>query len=65
MENIEEVSSEIWKELEEASKVEPPLNIKPYYDDMVKREDPISKEVGLQKTVWNDSAGIQATSSKV
>jgi len=45
MENIEDVSSEIWKELEEASKVEPPLNIKPYYDDMVKREDPISKEV--------------------
>jgi len=26
MENIEVVAEEIWKELEEASKVEPPLN---------------------------------------
>jgi hypothetical protein len=45
MENIEVVAEEIWKELEEASKVEPPLNIKPYYDDMVKKEDPATKEL--------------------
>jgi hypothetical protein len=28
----------------EASQVEPPRNIKPYYDEMMKREDPISKD---------------------
>ena len=43
MENIEVIASEIWKELEEASKVEPPLNIKPYYDEMVKKEDSLTK----------------------
>jgi hypothetical protein len=45
MENVEVVAEEIWKELEEASKIEPPLNIKPYYDDMVKKEDPATKEL--------------------
>jgi hypothetical protein len=28
----------------EASKVEPPLNIKPFFDDLVKKEDPVTKE---------------------
>jgi hypothetical protein len=43
MENIEVVASEIWMELEEASNNEPPMNIKPYYDDMVKKEDSLTK----------------------
>jgi hypothetical protein len=44
MENIEAAASEIWKLLEEASKVQPPLNIKPYHDDMMKKEGPVTKE---------------------
>jgi hypothetical protein len=41
--NVETIAADVWNELLEASRVEPPLNIKPFYDDMVKREDPVSK----------------------
>jgi hypothetical protein len=39
MEDINLVVDDIWKELLEASQIEPPMNAKPYYDDMVKKED--------------------------
>jgi hypothetical protein len=35
MENIEGISSEIWKELEEASKVEPALDLHYHYPQLV------------------------------
>ncbi len=41
--NVETVAADVWKELEEASRIEAPLNIKPFYDDMIKREDPTTK----------------------
>jgi len=41
--NVETIAADVWKELEEASRVEAPLNIKPFYDDMIKREDPATK----------------------
>jgi hypothetical protein len=41
--NVETIAADVWKELEEASRVKAPLNIKPFYDDMIKREDPATK----------------------
>jgi hypothetical protein len=41
--NVETIAVDVWKELEEASHVEAPLNIKPFYDDMIKRENPKTK----------------------
>jgi hypothetical protein len=41
--DIEAIAVDVWKELEADSRVEAPLNIKPFYDDMVKREDPTTK----------------------
>jgi hypothetical protein len=41
--NVETIAVDVWKELEEASRIEAPLNIKPFYDDMIKREDPTTK----------------------
>jgi hypothetical protein len=39
MDNHIAVADEIWKDLIEASSVEPPFLIKPYYDEMVKKEE--------------------------
>jgi hypothetical protein len=39
MENYVAIADDIWKDLDEASCVEPPLLIKLYYDDMVKKEE--------------------------
>jgi hypothetical protein len=39
MVDINLVVDDIWKELLEASQIEAPMNAKPYYDDMVKKED--------------------------
>jgi hypothetical protein len=39
MDNHIAVADEIWKDLIEASSVEPPLLIKPYYNEMVKKEE--------------------------
>jgi hypothetical protein len=44
MDSIESISENIWKELVEASCVEPP-HAKPFYDDMVKKEDPSNSKV--------------------
>jgi hypothetical protein len=41
--DVETIAADVWKELQEASRVEAPLNIKPFYYDMVKREDPQTK----------------------
>jgi hypothetical protein len=64
MDNIEVIASEIWKELEEVSKVEAPLNIKPYYDEMVKKEDSLTKAfIDLKKT--SKMTAKQVTSKKL
>jgi hypothetical protein len=39
IENVINISEEIWKELEVASAVEAPLRIRPYYNDIIKNED--------------------------
>ena len=39
------LASDIWKELVEASLVEPPLNVNPFYDDVIKVEDPTKNKV--------------------
>jgi hypothetical protein len=38
--NIAALADERWDELAEASHVEYPIQIKAYYDDTVKKEDP-------------------------
>jgi hypothetical protein len=38
MDSIDSIAESIWKELVEASHVEPPLHAKPFYDDMAKKE---------------------------
>ncbi len=40
--NVKNIAADVWKERQDASHVEAPLNIKPIYDDMVKREDPVT-----------------------
>ena len=42
---ITDIIQEIWNELVVASAVEAPLNIKPYYNEMVKVEDPTNAKV--------------------
>jgi hypothetical protein len=37
MDSIATIASDIWNELVEASRIESPLNMKPFYDDMVKK----------------------------
>jgi hypothetical protein len=39
IENVIDISEEIWKELEASSAVEAPLRIMPYYNDIIKNED--------------------------
>jgi hypothetical protein len=39
------LAADTWKELEEASLVEQPLNVKPFYNDMIKVEDPTNSKV--------------------
>ena len=43
MDSIVTIAFDIWNELVEASRIESPLNMKPFNDDMDKIEDPISK----------------------
>jgi hypothetical protein len=43
--DIAALAADIWKELEEASLVEQPLNVKPFYNDMIKVEDPTNSKV--------------------
>jgi hypothetical protein len=38
--DIAALAADIWKELEEGSLVEQPLNVKPFYNDIIKVEDP-------------------------
>ncbi len=45
MDNIAAIVKEIWNELVVASAVGPPLNIKPFYDEMVKVEHPANTKV--------------------
>jgi hypothetical protein len=45
MDNINQVCSDIWKELVAAARVEPALNLKPFYDEIVKKEDPVNNKV--------------------
>jgi hypothetical protein len=45
MDNVTDIIQEIWNELVVASAVEAPLNIKPYYNEMVKVEDPTNAKV--------------------
>ena len=44
MDNIDVVVDEVWNELVEASRVEPPLNAKPYYNEVVKKEEPLGSK---------------------
>jgi hypothetical protein len=37
--NVLEIANDIWKELEAASTVEPPMLIKPYFNEMIRNED--------------------------
>ena len=43
--DIAALADEIWVELAEATHVEPPIQIKMYYDKTVKREDPENNKV--------------------
>jgi len=45
MDNITDAVKDKWNELVVAFAVEPPLNIKPFYDEMVKVEDPTNAKV--------------------
>jgi hypothetical protein len=45
MENITQIASDLWNELVAAALVEPPLNVKAFYDDIVKVEDPANSKV--------------------
>lgn len=47
MDNLATVADDIWDELVDASRIEPPLQIKGYYDDIVKKEDPSNPKVYL------------------
>jgi hypothetical protein len=62
--NVKNIVADVWKELQEASRVEAPLNIKPFYDDMVKREGPTTKVLvltsrSLLKLIWMNSSLFQ------
>jgi hypothetical protein len=39
MENIPAIADEVWNELVEAPNIEHPLQIKAYYNEVVKKED--------------------------
>ncbi len=43
--DIAALASDIWKELEVASLVEQPLNVKLFYNDMIKVEDSVNSKV--------------------
>ncbi len=45
MDNITQIASDLWNELVAAALVEPPLNVKVFYDDIVKVEDPANSKV--------------------
>ena len=45
MDNINQIASDLWKELVAAALVELPLNVKAFYDDIVKVEDPANSKV--------------------
>ena len=45
MDNITQIASDLWNELVAAALVEPPLNVKAFYDDIVKLEDPANSKV--------------------
>jgi hypothetical protein len=45
MENVIAVADDIWNEHVEASHIEPPMKIKGYYEDVVKKEDPSNPKV--------------------
>ena len=45
MDNITQIASDLWNELVAAALVEPPLNVKAFYDDIVKVEDPANSKV--------------------
>jgi hypothetical protein len=47
MENVTAVADDIWNELVEASSIEPPTQIKGYYDNVVKKEDPSNPKVSI------------------
>ena len=40
MDNLTQIASDLWNELATAALVELPLKIKPFYDGIVKVEDP-------------------------
>jgi hypothetical protein len=44
MDNIDVVVDEVWNKLVKASRVEPPLNVKPDYDDVAKKEEPVGSK---------------------
>ena len=67
--NVETIAADVWKELEEASRIEAPLNIKPFYDDMIKREDPKKKSLltsrSHRKLLWMNSSLFQQSTTGV
>jgi len=42
--DVPALASDIWKELVAASLVEPPLNVKPFYSDIIKVENPTNSK---------------------
>ncbi len=47
MEHIVNLAEEIWNELVEASHIKQPMQAEPFYNDVVKKEDPNNSKVFL------------------
>ena len=49
--DIAALDSDIWKELEFASLVEKTLNVKPFYDEIIKLEYPANNKLRTLKAI--------------
>ncbi len=43
--SVVQIADELWLEQEQASFIDPPLKVKPYYDEMVRKEDSDNNKV--------------------
>jgi hypothetical protein len=66
MDNVDVVVEKVWNELVEASLVEPPLNVKPYYDDVTKKRRTCRQQAvcGLKDSIGDVGQGVPESSSK-
>jgi hypothetical protein len=44
------IATEIWSDMEASSAIEPPLMLKPFYNDMIKKEDKTDFKRPLEMT---------------